>query len=103
MVDPMIAPIIGKRSRFRSVCRPIYQYLFLTLIRSYILVDTVSSLCLSLISDFSLAIAFPLYCFATLPQLLGVTVKSISCLDFSNFIFFKCVAVIKSSVWFCDR
>ncbi len=33
---------------------------------------------------------------ATLKQLLDVICKSISCLSFSNFIFFECVAIIKS-------
>jgi hypothetical protein len=33
---------------------------------------------------------------ATLKQLLEVICKSISCLSFSNFIFFECVAIIKS-------
>ena len=40
-------------------------------------------------------IQLSLYCIATVKQLLGVRCKSISCLGFSNSIFFKCVAINK--------
>jgi len=54
-------------------------------------------------SDFSLAIAFTPYSFVTVTKLLGVTLNHISYIAFINFIFFKCVAINKVLLYFCDR